>query len=66
MIEELLDDPALRGRMGAEGLARVEEQLGWWHTAPRYAAAIEDLTGVAVPAAPPRPVSAPMPLELAA
>lgn len=48
VIAELLDDPALRARMAAEGLARVEDRLGWWHVAPRYARAIERATGVPV------------------
>lgn len=53
-IAALLDDPALRARMGAEGLRRIEERLGWWHTAPRYAAAIARITGTPVAAPAPR------------
>jgi glycosyltransferase involved in cell wall biosynthesis len=29
VIDELLDDPDRRARMGAEGRSRVEERLGW-------------------------------------
>jgi glycosyltransferase involved in cell wall biosynthesis len=32
----LVDDPALRLRMGAEGRRRIENELGWPHLARRY------------------------------
>jgi glycosyltransferase involved in cell wall biosynthesis len=40
-IALLLDDPALRARMGAVGRARVEGGLSWAHSAPRLLAAYE-------------------------
>ena len=67
VIAELLDDPALRDEMGAEGLRRIEERLGWWHEAPRYAAAIGRVTGVAGTTAPaPAPAPARVPAEVTA
>jgi glycosyltransferase involved in cell wall biosynthesis len=35
-IDELLDDPGTRRRMGAAGRRRVEETLAWDHQAPGY------------------------------
>jgi glycosyltransferase involved in cell wall biosynthesis len=37
-IERLLDDPALRKRLGAEGRRRVVEQLSWEHSVPHLLA----------------------------
>ncbi|HXF64521.1 MAG TPA: glycosyltransferase [Caldilineaceae bacterium] len=34
----LVDEPALRRRMGAAGRARIEQELGWPHLARRYLA----------------------------
>jgi glycosyltransferase involved in cell wall biosynthesis len=43
-ILELLDDPALRKKMGAYGRRRVLEELEWRHEAPKLLAAYEALT----------------------
>lgn len=40
-ILELLDDPARRARMGAEGRRRVEEKLEWRHQIPSLLSAYE-------------------------
>jgi glycosyltransferase involved in cell wall biosynthesis len=40
-IAELLDDPALRARMGEIGRARIEGGLSWAHSAPVLLAAYE-------------------------
>jgi glycosyltransferase involved in cell wall biosynthesis len=37
-VERLLDDPALRERLGREGRRRVEEALCWEHSAPHLLA----------------------------
>jgi glycosyltransferase involved in cell wall biosynthesis len=42
-ILQLLDDPALRERMGAFGRARVERDLAWPHEEPRLLAAYDAL-----------------------
>jgi glycosyltransferase involved in cell wall biosynthesis len=42
-ILALLDDPALRARMGAAGRERVERTLSWDHEVPRLLAAYESL-----------------------
>jgi glycosyltransferase involved in cell wall biosynthesis len=42
-IEVLLDDPALRARMGRLGRARVLSGLSWDHSAPRLLAAYDRL-----------------------
>lgn len=42
-ILELLDDPALRSRMGAFGRSRVENELEWKYEAPKLLKAYEDL-----------------------
>jgi len=41
LIDELLDDPARRARMGTEGRARVEAGLAWEHSEPALLAAYE-------------------------
>ena len=68
VIAQLLDEPALRAEMSAEGLRRIEDELGWWHTAPRYAAAIARLTGEGVAAPVPEAPQAAdrVPVEVAA
>jgi glycosyltransferase involved in cell wall biosynthesis len=43
-ILDLLDDPALRKKMGAYGRRRVLEELEWRHEAPKLLAAYEALT----------------------
>jgi glycosyltransferase involved in cell wall biosynthesis len=40
-IDDLLDDPARRGRMAAIGLARVRHELAWQHSEPQLLAAYE-------------------------
>ena len=42
-IIQLLDDPAMRERMGALGRARVEQELSWDHEVPTLLAAYEQL-----------------------
>lgn len=42
-IARLLDDPALRERLGKEGRRRMEEELAWHHQAPRLVQAYEAL-----------------------
>jgi glycosyltransferase involved in cell wall biosynthesis len=42
---QLLDDEALRNRMGTLGRERVEHVLSWQHEAPRLVAAYEHLIG---------------------
>lgn len=37
----LLDDPAIRSRMSAEGLARAQQSLSWAHAAPQLLAAYD-------------------------
>ena len=44
-IARLIEDPALRERMGRTGEARVREALGWEHSAPRLLAAYERIFG---------------------
>lgn len=52
-IAQLLDDPALRQRLGAIGRARMERELSWEHQVPRllaaYAALSEDGAAATVP-----------------
>jgi glycosyltransferase involved in cell wall biosynthesis len=48
-IEQLLDDPALRQRMGRLGRARVLTGLSWDHSAPRLLAAYDRLFAKARP-----------------
>ena len=45
VVEELLDDPALRRRLGGAGRDRVEESLAWRHQAPRYVGVYDRLLG---------------------
>ncbi len=45
-ILTLLDNPALREKMGAYGRRRVLEELEWRHEAPKLVAAYEALQGV--------------------
>jgi glycosyltransferase involved in cell wall biosynthesis len=42
-VVALLDDEALRHRMGQLGLERVKSVLAWEHEAPRLLAAYEEL-----------------------
>ncbi|MEA2486072.1 MAG: hypothetical protein QOD46_1183, partial [Actinomycetota bacterium] len=42
-IAELLDDPVRRGRMGAIGRARVEQDLSWERQRDRYLAVYSGL-----------------------
>ena len=42
-IVQLLDDPAMRQRMGEIGVARLREQLSWEHQTPRLLAAYQRL-----------------------
>ncbi len=44
-IEALLNDPALRAKMGAFGFGRVHSQLGWEHERPKLLAAYDALFG---------------------
>ena len=44
-IAELADDPAKRAAMGAFGLKRVHDRLGWEHERPKLLAAYEMLFG---------------------
>ncbi len=44
---ELLDDPALRAKMGEYGRRRVENELEWRHEAPKLLAAYDTLWHVA-------------------
>jgi glycosyltransferase involved in cell wall biosynthesis len=44
-IDTLLEDGALRDALGAEGRARVEEQLAWKHSAQALLAAYERVLG---------------------
>jgi len=41
LIEQLLDDPALRAQLGEAGRRRIEERLSWPHQAPNLLAAYE-------------------------
>jgi glycosyltransferase involved in cell wall biosynthesis len=50
-ISELLDDPAMRARMGEIGYVRVREQLSWDHSAPRLLAAYDRAFAKTPPAA---------------
>ena len=40
-MDELLDDPQRRARMGALGRERVERELGWQHSVGALLAAYE-------------------------
>lgn len=64
-LAKLIDDPALRARMGQLGRARVLEHLSWAHSAPVLLAAYERIFGKAghevVPLA--APVRAPAKVE---
>ncbi len=42
-VARLVDDPALRGRMGAASRVRIETELGWPHLARRYIQHFETL-----------------------
>lgn len=42
-IARLLDDPALRERLGKEGRRRMEDELAWHHQAPRLVRTYEAL-----------------------
>ena len=42
-LAKLVDDPALRQKMGAAGRARIEQELGWPHLARRYLGHFERL-----------------------
>jgi glycosyltransferase involved in cell wall biosynthesis len=42
---QLLDDEAMRNRMGTLGRERVAHELSWQHEAPRLVAAYEHLIG---------------------
>lgn len=43
LIDELLDDPAVRDEMGHIGQRRVKEFIAWEHQAGRYVSAIKEL-----------------------
>lgn len=49
VIEGLVDDPATRAEMGAEGLRRIEDRLGWWCTERRYTEEVCAIAGVPAP-----------------
>jgi glycosyltransferase involved in cell wall biosynthesis len=49
-LVELLEDPALRARMGAFGQRRVARELDWRHEAPKLLAAYRALWPEAAPA----------------
>jgi glycosyltransferase involved in cell wall biosynthesis len=49
-IVQLLDDPALRARMGAEGRKRFEDVLCWEHQRPTLLAAYAKALGLPAPA----------------
>jgi glycosyltransferase involved in cell wall biosynthesis len=44
-IDEMLDDPERRRRMGTEGRRRIESELGWHRQAARYVDVYERLLG---------------------
>lgn len=46
-IARLIEDPALRERMGGIGQARVRDALAWHHSVPRLLAAYERVFGLA-------------------
>ena len=57
-IARLIDNPALRARLGHAGRARVQEQLSWAHSVPQLLAAYDRVF-----ARLPRPRSAAVPLS---
>lgn len=44
-MAQLIEDPALRARMGAEGRTRVLDKLSWTHTTPKLLAAYDRIYG---------------------
>ncbi len=50
LLVDLIDDEPRRRSMGAEGRARVEQELAWAHQAPRYLSVYDEL--IATPEAP--------------
>ena len=42
-LQQLMDDPQLRSRMGRIGRQRVEDSLAWHHQVPRLLQAYEKL-----------------------
>jgi glycosyltransferase involved in cell wall biosynthesis len=54
-IERLLDDPALRERLGREGRRRVVQTLSWEHSVPHLLATYESLCVKPAPAGLDRP-----------
>lgn len=57
VVEELLDDPGLRQRLGRTGRARIEESLAWRYQAERYVGVYDRLLGHV------RAEAAPVPLD---
>ncbi len=50
-VDQLLDDPASRSRMGRAGRRRIEERLAWQQQAPALVGVYDRLLNVARPAA---------------
>ena len=45
-LARLMDEPAVRQRMGQIGRSRIENQLAWRHSAPRLLGAYRTLFGL--------------------